>query len=81
MGKNRERSPELPSQTTSRAAFARRYAQRTGDLPMLVGLPETDERGHLCAQGDRVCSNRGKHPISKLVPLYHTMATQRCRHH
>ena len=61
----------FPSQTTSRAAFARRYAQRTAIFPCWWVLPETDERGHLCACGDRACSNRGKHPISKLVPLTH----------
>ena len=65
----------FPSQT-SRAAFARRYAQRgLAIFPCWWVLPETDERGHLCACGDKVCSNRGKHPISKLVPLGHTMAT------
>ena len=65
----------FPSQT-SRAAFARRYAQRgLAIFPCWWVLPETDERGHLCACGDKACSNRGKHPISKLVPLGHTMAT------
>lgn len=60
----------------SKSHFAKRYAQRgLAIFPCWWVLPETDERGHLCACGDKACSNRGKHPISKLVPLGHTMAT------
>ena len=60
----------------SKPQFAKRYAQRgLAIFPCWWVLPETDERGHLCACGDKACSNRGKHPVSKLVPLGHTMAT------
>lgn len=60
----------------SKSHFAKRYAQRgLAIFPCWWVLPETDERGHLCACGGKACSNRGKHPISKLVPLGHTMAT------
>ena len=60
----------------SKPQFAKRYAQRgLAIFPCWWVLPETDERGHLCACGDKACSNRGKHPVNKLVPLGHTMAT------
>lgn len=60
----------------SKSHFAKRYAHRgLAVFPCWWVLPETDGRGHLCACGDKSCINRGKHPISKLVPLGHTMAT------
>lgn len=60
----------------SKAGFAKRYAQRgLAIFPCWWVLPEKDALGHLCACGDKDCGNRGKHPISKLVPLGHTMAT------
>ena len=43
-------------------------------------LPETDERGHLCACGDKACSNRGKHPIKQAGAARPHHGDQRRRH-
>ncbi len=61
----------------SKAQFAKRYAQRgLAIFPCWWAMPEKNERGHLCACGDKSCSKPGKHPISRLAPMGHNSASK-----